>query len=231
MPSASTRPQLRPPEDYGIEFDYDLVRGLAAESVVALPTDRLEQMATAFAGPFLADLYLPRCSAYEAWRSHCANEAELLHLKALRTLVDRLAGEPERALVYLHALQSLLPEEDFGKEIAGINGRARLTAAIAPNVASRDALRAKATPAVVSHLAATAAATVPEAQAVESLFPPPRSARRSGSLPQETVPGLLMRSADPATIVRASHWMSHLEFDGKAQSGDIGWKPFPTGSR
>jgi pimeloyl-ACP methyl ester carboxylesterase/DNA-binding SARP family transcriptional activator/tetratricopeptide (TPR) repeat protein len=198
----------------GIELDYDLVRGLAADEVGALATDRLEQMATAFAGPFLADLYLPRCSAYEAWRSYCANEAELLHLKVLRTLVDRLAGEPERALAYLHALQSLLPEEDFGKEIARINERARLTAAIAPETSSIEAMQAQTTPPAATRLAAVAA--VPEAQSIASPVPVVSHQEIRFATARDGVRIAYAISGSGPPIVRASHWMSHLEFDSES---------------
>ena len=79
----------------------------------SLPTERLEAIAAAFAGPFLSDLYLPRCQAFEAWRVYCSNETEILRLKVLRALIDRLGDEPERALAHLHTLQSLLPGEDL----------------------------------------------------------------------------------------------------------------------
>ena len=92
-----------------IDLDYDLVRGLLPEAIEALPTDRLEAIVTAFSGSFLSDLYLPRCAVFEAWRVYCANQTEILRLKVLRTLISRLADEPDRALIHAHMLQSLLP--------------------------------------------------------------------------------------------------------------------------
>ena len=122
--------QLKPGS---IWLDYDLIRGLSADAVGSLPTERLEAIAAAFAGPFLSDLYLPRCQAFEAWRVYCSNETEILRLKALRALIDRLGDEPERALAHLHTLQSLLPDDDLADEIAGINDRARVTVAGSPD--------------------------------------------------------------------------------------------------
>jgi hypothetical protein len=126
-----------------VSLDYNLIRGLSPESIDSLPIERLETIAQAFSGSFLSDLYLPRCSAYEAWRVYCINETDILHVKALRALVNRLGDEPERALVHLHALQSLLPEQDFSKEISRIRERARQIAATLPSRAidSEEALR------------------------------------------------------------------------------------------
>ena len=101
----------------------------------SLPTERLEAIAAAFAGPFLSDLYLPRCQAFEAWRVYCSNETEILRLKVLRALIGRLGDEPERALAHLHTLQSLLPDDDLADEIARINDRARLTVSRPPTAA------------------------------------------------------------------------------------------------
>ena len=50
-----------------VRLDYDLIRGLSSDAVGSLPTERLEAIAAAFAGPFLSDLSLPRCPAFEAW--------------------------------------------------------------------------------------------------------------------------------------------------------------------
>ena len=60
-------------------------------------------------------------------------KTDILHLKALRALIDRLGDEPERALPHLHTLQSLLPDNDLADEIARINDQARLTVAAAPD--------------------------------------------------------------------------------------------------
>ena len=115
-----------------LRLDYDLVRALSPDATDALPTERLEAITAAFTGPFLADLSLPRCQAFEAWRVYCANETEILRLKVLRTLIGRFVNQPERALSHAHALQSLLPDDDLAGEIARIRGRARVTVAARP---------------------------------------------------------------------------------------------------
>ena len=65
-----------------------------------------EAIAAAFAGPFLSDLYLPRCTAFEAWRVYCSNETEILRLKALRAL-DRSLRRRAGAGACLRALAAI----------------------------------------------------------------------------------------------------------------------------
>ncbi|MBS3647302.1 alpha/beta fold hydrolase [Pseudaminobacter sp. 19-2017] len=196
----------------GLELDYDLVRGLSADSIGELATERLESIAAAFTGPFLADLSLPRCSAFEAWRAYCANDAEVVRLKTLRTLLDRLANEPERALAHIHALQSLLPEEDFGKEIARINEQARLTVAVkAERTAAQVAPLAVLAPAVV--VAAQARAVPDVVSEVAPVLPNSPGQQIRLTTARDGVRIAYGMSGSGPPIVRASHWMSHLEFD------------------
>jgi pimeloyl-ACP methyl ester carboxylesterase/tetratricopeptide (TPR) repeat protein len=190
-----------------IWLDYDLIRGLSADAVGSLPSERLEEIAAAFTGPFLSDLHMPRCQAFESWRVYCSNESEILRLKALRILVDRLGDDPERALGHLHTLQSLLPDDDLGAESARINERARLTVAghaitadetaepIVPSFA--ESLVAKPAPDLIMH----------SAQATSSRQQIRYVHARDGTRIAYAISG-----SGPA-IVRASHWMSHLEFD------------------
>jgi pimeloyl-ACP methyl ester carboxylesterase/class 3 adenylate cyclase/tetratricopeptide (TPR) repeat protein len=189
-------------------LDYDLIRGLSPEAVDSLPTGQLETIATAFSGSFLSDLYLPHCPLFEAWRVYCANETEILRLKVLRALIDRLSDEPDRALVHLHTLQSLLPEEDLRKEIARINGRARqiVSAGSPAGTAAEDAagspMPESGVPAHVSPVRPVA--PLPTSSAKQRIR---YTHGRDGTRLAYTVTG-----SGPA-IVRASHWMSHLEFD------------------
>ena len=69
----------------------------------------LEQAAGALKSGFLEDLSLPRCREFEAWRLSLAHEVSLLRARILRTLIDRLAAEPSRALPHALALQAMDP--------------------------------------------------------------------------------------------------------------------------
>ena len=188
-----------------LRLDYDLVRGLSPDAIASLPTERLETIAAAFAGPFLSDLYLPRCQEFEAWRVYCSNETEILRIKVLRALIGRLGDEPERALAHLHTLQSLLPGDDLAAEIAGINDRARATAA-ARDTGGDTAIAILQRPPAMQDPAR--GQILPPAIQVSSGKQQIRYVQgRDGTRIAYAVSG-----SGPA-IVRASHWMSHLDFD------------------
>jgi pimeloyl-ACP methyl ester carboxylesterase/class 3 adenylate cyclase/tetratricopeptide (TPR) repeat protein len=191
-----------------ITLDYDLIRGVAAETIDSLPTEKLEAIAKIFSGSFLSDLHLPRCSAYEAWRSYCANESEIVRLKTLRTLLNRLGDQPERALVHAHTLQSLLPDDNLGKEISRINERARQIAArlSSPVMATEVDTWSSATKSGVAEHERTPAPAAPAtfSGAKQKIC---YTQGRDGTRIAYAISG-----SGPA-IIRASHWMSHLEFD------------------
>ncbi len=184
-----------------VSLDHDLIRNLSPEAIEQLDTTRLEAIAAACSGPFLGDLYLPRCAAFEAWRVHCANETEILHLKALRVLINRLFDEPDRAIIHAHKLHSLLPDDEtLGKEIARLSQRARKLAT-ASVVATPPALE----------IAVSSPAPAAEAPRASSSGAGKQVIRythaRDGTRIAYTVTG------SGPVIVRAAHWMSHLEFD------------------
>jgi DNA-binding SARP family transcriptional activator len=91
-----------------IHLDLRHVRGLS-QRLPSADIAELEQAARALKSGFLEDLSLPRCRQYESWRLSLAQEVDLLRATILRTLVDRLAGEPSRALPHALALQAMDP--------------------------------------------------------------------------------------------------------------------------
>ena len=189
-----------------VRLDYELIRGLSSDAVGSLPTERLQAIAAAFAGPFLSDLSLPRCPAFEAWRVYCSNETEILRLKALRALIARLGDEPERALPHLHTLQSLLPDDDLTDEIARANDRARLTVAARPIAADPTAAPKPSLEPLMPE-PAHGLILSPSAQVSSGKQQIRYVNARDGTRIAYAISG-----SGPA-IVRASHWMSHLDFD------------------
>lgn len=199
-----------------VDMDYDALRGIAPGSVADLPTEQLEALAAAFRGSFLADLHLPRCPEYEAWRTSHVNETEILRLRVLRTLVDRLYEEPQRALAYAHDLQAMLPDDDLTREIEAIGERARVAA-----VGERTVpVPAMPEPKPIASAVAPAAAAVGAAVAVTAFpveTPAPGTPSRHQDIRFCNAPdGVRLAYAlcgQGFPIVRAAHWMSHLEYD------------------
>ncbi len=113
-----------------VVVDFGAVRA-AAPDTVSLP--ELEAVTATFRGGFLEDLSLPRCPEYEAWRVAQASEMHVLHLRVLRSLVDRLREEPERALPYAYALSALDPEDPaLASDAAALAEASRRRAAAPP---------------------------------------------------------------------------------------------------
>ncbi|MEJ1936169.1 hypothetical protein WDZ92_38740, partial [Nostoc sp. NIES-2111] len=173
----------------GVTMDTDGLSGGAADDTSALPTSRLEELASRFRGPFLEDLQLPRCPEFEAWRVFHEDAFERLQLRILRELTSRLEDEPARALPYLHALRRLDPEDTaLGERIALAAGAAR--------VDDRHVALVKALP----HRPSSPTATLTE-QTIRFC--------RAGDGTRIA----FASTGDGPPIVRAAHWMSHLQHD------------------
>ena len=173
----------------GIELDCRRVARLDADALARLDPADLEAAAAAFRGAFLEDLYLPRCPDFEAWRTAHADTLGILRLKILRALVERLRDEPERALPYAHALRELSPDDTaLAREAEGLASAARAS--------------------VVAPIADITRSDAPAPQARPARTQEVRFCRaRDGARIAYAVSG------QGPPILRAAHWMSHLEFD------------------
>ena len=93
------------------KLDVDLlhVAHITTKNVRSLTTSELETWAALFRGRFLEGLELPRCPVFEAWRTFHSDALDRTRSLILQMLVERLRSEPERALPYAQALQSMEP--------------------------------------------------------------------------------------------------------------------------
>ncbi|WP_151983174.1 alpha/beta fold hydrolase, partial [Rhizobium sp. EC-SD404] len=176
-----------------VATDINFVQAMSAKPFDTLNRAELEALANSFRGRFLDDLSLPRCPNFEAWRIAHANELEILHLKALRRLVETLsANEPDTALRYAQELHGLAPEE--------------------PELSRMVDMLAKS--------ARTRSVSGPP-PAIEPT-PPLDNARDAEDAVQMVVRDCTTRdgvrvayamTGSGPPMVRAAHWMSHLRFD------------------
>ncbi len=116
------------------KLDVDLlhVAHITAKNVRSLTTSDLETLAALFRGRFLEGLELPRCPVFEAWRTFHADALDRTRSLILQTLVERLRSEPERALPYAQALQSMDPtDEQVSLEMKSLATSARQKSATA----------------------------------------------------------------------------------------------------
>ena len=122
-----------------IAVDLRQIRELA-QHPPASDTAALEEAAGLLKGGFLADLSLPRCPEFEAWRVSEANGVDLLRARILRTLVDRLAPEPFRALPHAQALLAMDPANGaLAAEVTTLTELARELAMKAPTTINAEA--------------------------------------------------------------------------------------------
>lgn len=101
-----------------LDVDIRRVDHLAAETVKRLETTELERLGSAFRGSFLDGLELPRCPVFDAWRIFHADALEHTRTMILRTLIDRLKDEPDRAAACALALHAAPAAEEFSRPAA-----------------------------------------------------------------------------------------------------------------
>jgi pimeloyl-ACP methyl ester carboxylesterase/DNA-binding SARP family transcriptional activator len=172
-----------------VDLDIGGLSGGIADELPALQVSRLEELARRFRGSFLEDLPLPRCPEFEAWRAFHADSFERLHLRILRELASRLESEPGRALPHLHALRRLDPEDtSLDERIARAAGAARL-----------DGRHPSPVQAIPEHLPGSGASLADQTIG----FCKARDGTRIA----------FAATGDGPPIVRAAHWMSHLQHD------------------
>jgi pimeloyl-ACP methyl ester carboxylesterase/DNA-binding SARP family transcriptional activator len=188
--------------------DYHRISHLRRENLASRSTAELEEAAGLLRGTFLADLTLPRCPDYEAWRVAIANEIEIIQLRVLQELTQRLGDTPERALTYAHALQRALPDNaDVTSIVLALEAKAR-----------QSAVAALLQPGV-QHSRERSGDTAREAdqyQPQQRVFSAPAAAEHQDTRFCRTRDGTQIAyavSGKGPPILRAAHWMSHLQYD------------------
>ncbi|WP_245436664.1 alpha/beta hydrolase [Mesorhizobium tamadayense] len=186
-----------------VETDYARLLPLTKGDLSLRPTEELEAVAGSIRGDFLADLSLERCFEYEAWRAGVRSEVEIAELGILRELVERLAGEPRRALPLARRLRRLMPEDvGLAEEIEALEEKVR-TAAAQPTgrPAQAGAIGVAQAQSPSPSPGKYPTATQDQGRAVHfcrALDGTRLAYAKTGSGP---------------AILRAAHWMSHLTFD------------------
>jgi len=192
-----------------VNVDFKGMASLRPADLDALDTATLESLATTFRGEFLEGLCLPHCPNFEAWRLYHRDMALRVHTAILRALIRRLQDNPERASAHSLALDRLaegITDVDLSEHWSG------------PSVSG--------TPLVPRGR---------DARYRSSGFSQPGSGLISGTLEKDVrTPSVtatkrsqeirFCKTGDGVTIayavcghglpiVRAAHWMSHLQYD------------------
>jgi DNA-binding SARP family transcriptional activator/pimeloyl-ACP methyl ester carboxylesterase len=179
------------------KLDVDLLRvaHITAKNVHSLTTSDLEILAALFRGRFLEGLELPRCPVFEAWRTFQVDALDRTRSLILQMLVERLRGEPERALPFAQALQSMDPtDEQVSLELRSLDTSAR-----------ESAMRA-----------ASARLDRPSGGLRDAYFALNEHQRSQQIRYCRSPDGVQIAyaiSGKGPPILRAAHWMSHLQYE------------------
>jgi hypothetical protein len=162
-------------------------------------TDALEAAEALHRDGFLSDLSLPRCPAYEIWRVAVSDEVAVTRIRVLQELVLRLQDRPVQALPYASTLRALLPSDrEVATQADVIAEAARQQAAsAAPSRRPPARLGVGGQPST-EPTAGTARPARPSVSYCRSKDGTRIAFARSGSGP---------------VLLRAAHWMSHVEFE------------------
>ncbi len=174
-----------------IALDYQQVSKALSSDFSMKSITELEELAELFRGPLLDDLSLPRCPEFEAWRVAVANEAELAELTLRRALIDRLHGDPGRALTHAHALQALNPGDDtLAAEIGYLTEASKRQAlGLAPHSQKSDG----------------------EQKEQQAKSQSPQKIRYCTSADGVRIAYAVSGSGHP--ILKCANWMSHLQYE------------------
>lgn len=189
-----------------ISVDFLEVKDLCARSLDTLDGASLEAVSSRFRGAFMDGLALPRCPQFEAWRQYYQDQARHLQIDILRRLVSYYEDIPHRARFYARLIESL-DDTPHGEQ------------------------RSDRIPEIVSGPAVTASEDERSHQRAARI-PPVSPAAFGESAPAVPVPAdkqasqriHFCRTADGVRIayalcgqgppiVRAAHWMSHLQYE------------------
>lgn len=192
-----------------VDLDFRGIASLRRADLDVLDTETLESLATSFRGEFLEGLCLPHCPNFEAWRLYHRDMALRLHAAILRALIRRPRDNPER--VHAHSLVlNRLAAEVGDVELAEQSSEPSISGA---GLASF----CRVTPYPPHRFSQPGSG--PISRTVESDIPLPllRSSKRSQEIrfcktrDQVTIAYAVCGHGTP--IVRAAHWMSHLQYD------------------
>ncbi|HVJ17314.1 MAG TPA: AAA family ATPase [Polyangiaceae bacterium] len=91
------------------DVDLAAVRLALREGIDRVPTETLEHVASRFRGELLEGLDLPECYGFNAWCIAEREAARVLRASILEAIVERHAGDPERALPFARSRLDLDP--------------------------------------------------------------------------------------------------------------------------
>ena len=183
-----------------LDVDFLKVAQVTEKALLALGTPNLEELAAQLKGQVLDGLDLPSCPMFEAWRVFHSDKLDRTKSLILHTLAERLRSHPDRAHEFEQVLASLDPTDEIvSQELQSFN-------TLAGTIASLQKLEAEGSDRQLSN---------------NNDFSETETARKSLDINQEIrfckspdgVQIAYATSGNGPPILRAAHWMSHLQYD------------------
>jgi TolB-like protein/DNA-binding SARP family transcriptional activator/Flp pilus assembly protein TadD len=126
-------------EQSGLVIDRNELARAAEQGFDTLSTEALEALAETVRGAFLEDISLPRCPAYEAWRTAESLMVESQAARLLWNLLDRLADQPMRALRHAARLSAVAGDDPrLVAAISALERTAKAQASVVPPASTAD---------------------------------------------------------------------------------------------
>lgn len=180
-----------------IELDFRQVDQLTLEGISALEPATLESIADSIRGEFLEDLSLPRCPKFEAWRIYYADRLSRLRAEVVRVLMNRSSDDPERTFRYTSMLRDCADWEELPAHPS--LSEARISDQRSGSLTGKAGQAAPAP----KHPAPPQAVSLATDRRQEIRF----------CTSQDGVQIAYAKAGQGAPLVRAAHWMSHLQYD------------------
>jgi pimeloyl-ACP methyl ester carboxylesterase/DNA-binding SARP family transcriptional activator len=213
-------------ERAGVTIDIVALRAGLAADLSAVPTEELRRALTEFRGEFLEGLDLPDCFEFHSWCIAEREEARRLRSRLLAALVMRLREQPETALPYARERAQLEPADEEAQatlaRLLHAAGRWREAEAHRQSAERRlDALGAVRTGALQRartreregrRSLPSQVATLGQGAAQLARSSAPQAAVRFCTA-ADGVRIAYATAGNGPPLVRASHWLGHLEFE------------------
>jgi TolB-like protein/DNA-binding SARP family transcriptional activator/Tfp pilus assembly protein PilF len=188
----------------GARIDLLDLRHRALYALESSASEDLAALASGFGGEFLAGLNLHDSHEFHAWCIAERAELQALHLRVLRTLVERLKPRPEETLPHLRSLLQLEPHDEVAwAELV------RVLLALGRRQEARDqyelaqrVLNEAGAPATGALMKAMRAPSRPADRKADSPVPPPNPGEPDHTLPENNAivqwPGRMASPWSPA---------------------------------
>lgn len=203
------------------------IRAFVTADVATASIDQLKEAVAAFCGPFLDGLELPDDHAFQSWCVAERENARQRHALLRTQLADRLAAEPDQALLHARVLVTIEPlsEPAWSRMIQLLLAAGRHREAREQYDTAGRVLRAVGGPAgpllqVWNKATAVSSSAVASDTVTADAMPPPVPLDIHFCTARDGVRIAYTAVGAGPPLVRVANWMTHLEHDQQSPLWD-----------